>query len=167
MSSRKLKSIVFMVSVIALLGLSSLALAGSGRGHGGGYGCGRGADAHWQATGGHGPGSCWRDEFSEEEIQKINQGRKAFREETASLRRQIYAQGLALESEMAQEKPDAQQAAALQKELSQLKGELAQKRITHRLKMKDINPNAGRGWRGGYHGKGNCCRKGGGYGCRQ
>jgi Spy/CpxP family protein refolding chaperone len=160
MQTRILMMGLVVVTVIALFGFSSLAIAGWGRGQGGGYGCGRGGGG--QAGSGYGPGACWRSELSQEDVQKLEQNRKAFWEATDSLRQQIYAKGLELESELVKEKPDAQQASALQKELSNLEGELAQKRIEHRLKMKEINPNAGRGWRGAYRGKGNCPRYGGG-----
>jgi Spy/CpxP family protein refolding chaperone len=163
MQTRKLMSGWGVVAVVAIVGFSSLAFAGWGRGYGGGYGCGRGAGPDGPGNSDSGPGACWRSGLSDEEVQKLEQNRKAFREATDSLRRQLYAKSLELESELVKEKPDAQQAAALQKEVSTLEGELAQKRIEHQLKMKEINPNAGRGWSGAYRGKGNCPRYGGGY----
>jgi hypothetical protein len=163
MQTKKTMKTMMVVTVAVLLGFSSFAFAGWGRGAGGGYGCGRGAGPDWQARGGHGPGSCWRSELSDEDVQKLGQNRKAFWEATDNLRQQIYAKGLALEAELAQEKPDAPKAVTLQKEISKLEGDLAQKRIEHRLKMKEIHPNAGRGWRGAYHKRGNCPRYSGGY----
>jgi len=60
----------------------------------------------------------------------------------------IFQKRLELRSELAKQTPDVQKAVKLQKELSELKAQFDQKRIDHRIKMKKINPNVGRGFGG-------------------
>ena len=78
----------------------------------------------------------------------------------------------ALRSELAQENPDPQKAAAIQKEISGLEAQFDQKRLEHRLEMRKISPNAGGGWMmgggRGHHGRGmeGCPGGGRGYGAR-
>ena len=58
---------------------------------------------------------------------------------------------------MAKSQPDLSKASALQKAVSELQASLDQKRLNHIMTMREINPDAGRGFmmggRGmGYHG---------------
>ncbi|MFO7556627.1 MAG: periplasmic heavy metal sensor, partial [Desulfobacterales bacterium] len=74
--------------------------------------------------------------------------RKAFFKSTGDLRRKIYQKKLALESEFAKENPDPKNAANLQKEISDFKAQIDQKRIEHMIEMRKINPNLGPGLMG-------------------
>ena len=57
-----------------------------------------------------------------------------------------------MRSELFKENPDVSKAGALQKEISELESDLDQKRISHMIKIRKLNPNAGRGYMmGGYH----------------
>ena len=78
----------------------------------------------------------------------MDKQRQAFFEETRDLRENLYQKELELRSELAKEDPDAQKAAGLQAEISELTAQLDQKRIDHRIKMKKENPEffAGRGY---------------------
>jgi len=97
-----------------------------------------------------GGGSGYLDELSDDEIKKLQEERKAFLNETKSLRNDIYAKDLELRAEIAKENPDIKKAASLQKELSDLNTGFDQKMLQHRIKMKKINPAAARGcMRGG------------------
>ena len=57
---------------------------------------------------------------------------------------------------MAKKDPDAKKAVSLQKEISELEGQLSQKRVEQRIKMQKENPEffSGRGYRYGDRGKG-------------
>jgi len=115
--------------------------------HHGGYGC----PGYGYMTG----------DLSDEDIQKMDAQREAFFKSTGDLRRKIYQKKLALESEFAKENPDPKKAANLQKEISDFKAQIDQKRIEHMIEMRKINPNLGPGLMGsGMMGHG----YGGGYG---
>ena len=97
--------------------------------------------------------------LSDEAIQKMEEQREAFFKSTQDLRQNIYQKQLALESEFAKKNPDAKIAANLQKEISDLRAQLDQKRIENMIEMKKINPGLGAGFMGpgmmGYgHGRG-------------
>ena len=97
--------------------------------HHGGYGC-------------PGYGNMMGD-LSDEEIQKMDEQREAFLKSTENLRQEIYQKRLALESEFAKKSPDAKNAANLQKEISDLRSQIDQKRIEYMIEMKKINPGLG------------------------
>ena len=103
-----------------------------GRMHGGGYGE---------------PGPFGN--LSEDEIKKLDEERTAFIEATKGLRQDVYQKKLELASELAKQNPDAAKAAALQKEISDVKAQLAQKHLDHFLRIRKINPDFGRGFGGG------------------
>jgi len=52
---------------------------------------------------------------------------------------------------LAKENPNAETAAALQKEVSDFKAQMAQKRLEHILRVRKINPDLGRGFLSGRH----------------
>jgi Spy/CpxP family protein refolding chaperone len=154
------------MSVIGILAVAVVAAMGTNAAAGRGYG------------GGGGP--CWDGEgggmaqLSAEDRQKMVDLRQAFQQATDGLRREIYQKELALRSELAQETPDPQKAAEMQKAISGLEAQFDQKRLEHVLEMRKINPN-GRGWMmGGGRGSGGrgmegCPGGGRGHGprCRQ
>lgn len=93
-----------------------------------------------------GNGMCMETEtLSEEQITKLKEQRTAFQTATRDLRMELKSKRLALQSELAKKAPDAKTAKSLQKEISALNAELAQKRIEHVLEMKEIAPYAGMG----------------------
>jgi Spy/CpxP family protein refolding chaperone len=151
--------IVLVIGVVALLGIGANAFAGWGRGwH-------HGSDRQHSGWGMGGPGYGYN--LSEEETKALEKERQAFFNETESIRQDLYAKDLELRSELAKETPDARKAARLQTEISKLESQLDQKQVDHMIKMRKLNPNAGRG-RGfmgggamGYgprYGGGNCWR---------
>jgi zinc resistance-associated protein len=141
--------IIIVLTVFAVVGFGVYAFADGGMGYGqhhrgwGHYGSG----SH---HGGYGSPGCgyMMGNLSDEDIQKMEQRRKAFFKATEDLRQNIYEKRLALESEFAKKNPDAKKAISIQKEISDLRAEIDQKRINHIIEMKKINPNAGRGFRG-------------------
>jgi len=135
---RNYLSILLLIIVLFSLvefGGSAFAFRGIGN-------CGSGGGPGWN-KGGEGPG--FADELSDDEIKKLNDERKAFLNETKSLRNDIYVKDLELRAEIAKDNPDMEKATNLQKEISDLNTRFDQKMLQHRIKMKKINPAAGRG----------------------
>ncbi len=174
MSFNKTGKIFMVLAIVAVLGIAVTSFAGWGRGHGGydgdhmgpGYGMHRG----W----GDGPrgygGSGYQSDLSDEEIARIDKERQAFFVATSEFREKLYQKELELRSELAKKDPDAKKAVSLQKEISDLEGQLDQKRVEHRIKMQKENPgffaDRGRGYRHGgpgmgmgrgFHGRGGGC----------
>lgn len=183
MLNQKIHKVLLVVSVVAIVSLGVNAFAdtemgygpGSGMGYGRhmGYGPGMGYGRHMgygpgMERGremGYGPGMGrgfrgrgFAPELSEEEWKKLDEQRNTFFEATDDLRRKLYSKRLGLESELAKKNPDAAKAAGLQKELSNLRAQIDQKRIEHLIEVQKINPNAGRGFAGrggrGFMGRG-------------
>ncbi|MFC1828239.1 Spy/CpxP family protein refolding chaperone [Thermodesulfobacteriota bacterium] len=155
MKKQRTNKILVIISVVAMVGFAATAFAGWGMGPGH-RGWGMGYGDYGQGTGetgpgyGRGSGYCgqgYAANLSEEDLQKVEEARKAFFEDTEDLRQNIYQKRLELRSEFAKEKPDADKISGLQKDISELQGQLDQKRVNHMLEMKKINPNAGsKGW---------------------
>ena len=126
----------FLISVMA---------AGASADMGRGYGY-RGQMQHG-GYGASGPGAF--NNLSKEDIKKLDDERKAFFEDTRDLRREVYQKRLELAAEMAKQNPDAARAAAIQKEISDTKAQLAQKHLDHLFRVRKINPDLGMGFGGG------------------
>ncbi len=159
---KNLSKAIIAVTVIGVIGFAATSFAGWGRG-GGGNCWGQGSG--WGQRG-VGPAG-FQGNLSDEEIDKLNQERQAFFEDTRELRENLYQKELELRSEMAKQEPDAKIAVSLQKDISQLKGQLDQKRVEHRIKMQKENPDffADRGFgQGRGYGKGRGYGNGRGYG---
>lgn len=151
MNFSKTGKIFMVVAIVAVFAIAATAFAGWGRGHGGygyhmgpGYGMHRGWDDGPRGYGGQG----YQSDMSDGDIAKLDKQRQAFVEATSDLRENLYQKELELRSELAKPEPDAKKAAGLQKEISGLEGELDQKRLDQRLKMKKDFPQFGYGGRG-------------------
>ena len=124
---------ISVLAVVAVLGLSAFAFA------------------DWDDGGGHMMGPGWHrgwgynNDLSREQVAKVEQQRAEFFKATEDVRRELNAKGLALESELAKKNPDISRAKALQKEISDLRAELDQKRL-------DYDIQAGESTRGWGHG---------------
>lgn len=167
---KRSKKIAAGIAIVSILGFSSAAFSYGGygnRGDGMGNGHQRGMGYGYQmgAEDGNCPGSGYgrhkgygrhmgngydgpNARLDKEQIEKLNQERDGFFKDTRSLRDDIYQKRLELRSEMARQNPDAAKVKNIQKEMSNLESEFDQKRIDHRLKMRDIAPEAGRGFAG-------------------
>lgn len=156
---------ISVLAVIAILGIGSYAWAEMGGGYGyHGYGRHHGWDSdegyghhgygHHGYGGGNGPGCIYGDDLTKEEIEKLKAEQEGFDTGTRKLRQEIYRKKLALESEFAQEDPDAKKALAIQKEISDLKAQIDQKRVDYMIKTRKIAPNAGRGMMRGFGNRG-------------
>ena len=140
-----------VLAIAGIVGFAATSFAGWGRG--GGSNC-RGQGSGWGQRGYAPSGD--QGNMSDEQITRLDKELQAFFEETRNLRENIYQKELELRSELAKEDPDAQRAAGLQAEISELTAQLDQKRIDHRIKMQKENPEffAGRGYGRGGRGMG-------------
>ena len=161
---RNIKSIIIM-TVLAVLGISTFALADWGRGYGhmgmmgpGMMGPGM-MGPGMMGPGMMGPGMMgpgWQQgggyygNLSADEIAKLEQQRAQFLAATEDTRQQLYEKNLALQSELAKENPDTTKASKLQNEISNLQSELDQKRLEYDIQARKSAPNYNRGYRGGY-----------------
>lgn len=148
---RNVKTILTTVVSVAVIGFAVNAFAHDGMGYGGmGYGDGWGhRGPGWHHRNAYGPGYD-ANPMTQEELQLFREKREAFLKETEQLRTNLFDKERELQNELAKTEPDAKKASGLQKEISALRSDLDQKRISHRIEMKKINPNAGRGYmRGG------------------
>lgn len=140
---RNLKNTFIAVLSVAVVGFTVSAFAYDGMGYGR---HGRGNYGDGNCPGYYGQG--YNSQLSPEELKQVQQEREAFFKETEGLRNDMFEKRNALQSELDKETPDVASASKLQKELSDLKAQLDQKRLDHIVKMKKINPNAGRGFMG-------------------
>jgi hypothetical protein len=144
---------VIVLAIVGIVGFAATSFAGWGRGRGGN--CWESGPA-WGQRGG-GPYG-YQGNLTDEDFERLDKERQAFFEDTRELREQLYQKELELRSEMAKKDPDANKAVTIQKEISDLEGRMAQKRISHRIKMQKENPESfadrgyGRGYGYGPHG---------------
>jgi Spy/CpxP family protein refolding chaperone len=132
---RNIKGIM-VFAILAVFGAATFALAGWG----GGYG-------HMMGPGWH-AGNGYYGNLSADEIAKLDQQRAKFFKETEGVRQQLYEKQLALQDELAKDKPDTGKASQLQSEISNLRGKLDQKRLDYEIKAGKSVPNFNRGHRG-------------------
>ena len=139
----KFSKAVIVLAIIGVVGYAATSFAGWGRG--GGDNC-WGQGSGWAQRGSAPAG--YQGNLSDDQIDKLNQERQAFFEDTRALRENIYQKELELRSELAKKDPDAKKAVGLQKEISELESQLDQKRVEQRIKMQKENPDffAGRGY---------------------
>lgn len=144
------KKLIMGLAIAVAIGIGTYAF-----GHmGGGYGnYDRMHDGPMMHHGYYGePGYDYRADLKDEDIKALEEERFDFLKTTESIRQNLYSKELELRSELYKDKPDASKAGALQKKISDLESKLDQKRIEHMIKMRKLNPNAGRGlMMGGYH----------------
>jgi len=142
MKIKNLTKTLIVLTLVAIMGIGATAFAGKGKGNARYAQSGQGYGQYGCDGSGYGRQS-FMGNLSEEEVAKLNKERSAFSKATQDIRRNIYQKRLELNSELAKKNPDSKKAAALQKELSGLKGQFDQKRTEHRIKMSKINPNFG------------------------
>jgi Spy/CpxP family protein refolding chaperone len=160
MFENSIRKMILVFVAFAVAGFAVSVSAEMGQGYGYNQRWHHGPGMHHSGYGFRGHGGYW-DNLTEAQVEKIQAERKAFFEATKELRQQIYQKRLELRSELAKKEPDSEKAIALQKEISELKGQMGLKRLDHILKLKEINPDVGRGrgrygMMGGPRGYGGC-----------
>jgi Spy/CpxP family protein refolding chaperone len=154
MNFNKTAKITMILVIAAVLAMGVTSFAGWGRGNWGSgypmgpYHMGSGYGMMHQDWGYGGPG--YQGDLSDEQIASLDKERRDFYDATADLREALYQKELELRSELAKPEPDAQKAAALQKAISDLEGQLDQKQVEHRIQMQKENPGFFAGSRRGY-----------------
>jgi Spy/CpxP family protein refolding chaperone len=150
-NSRKTVMVCLVAAAVMALGANAYAAQGmmqsapADKGYGG-----HGHDYHQ----GYGPYGFMRPELTPEQRQQLDAERQAYFKATEKTRTDLYAKRLELRAEMVRENPDVKKASDLQREISELRGNLDQKRLKHILAIRKIDPNAGRGFHRGAWGRG-------------
>jgi len=144
------KKLIVVLTVAAVIGIGTYAFGHMGGSYGY-YGRMHGGPGMHQGYYGE-AGNDYRTDLKDEDIKALEEERSAFLKATESVRQNLYSKELELRSELYKENPDVAKAEALQKEISDLKSTLDQTRIGHMIKIRRLNPNAGRGFMmGGNH----------------
>ncbi len=150
------KTMIIGLAFTFIIGFGTLALA-----HGWGYGPMRGSDDYggaWMGPGSH-MGYCrpggWAATLTDQQAAEIERLREEFFKDADPLRRKIFEKRAEIARELAKENPDKAKLERLQREVSNLRADLAQLRLDFRLKVRKVVPNApaagmGRGFRHGY-----------------
>ena len=125
---------ISIVAVVAVLGLSAFAFADWGEGYGRMMGSG------WHRGGGY------DNDLSDEQVAALQRQRAEFFKATEDVRQELEAKALALESELAKKDPDMSRAKALQKDISELRADLDQKRLEYDIQT----GKSARGWGRGH-----------------
>jgi len=90
-----------------------------------------------------------KDNLTTEQREQLEKAHKAFIDGTTDLRNNLRTKNAELTNLLSSAEPDANKAKALQKEISDLQANLAQKRLELRLEVLKINPDARYGhWQG-------------------
>lgn len=144
-----MKRLAMILGIVVLVGAMAVPVLARGRGWGKG-------DQRMGSRGGD-PGSCLQygrgyDNLTEEQRTQLDKLHQRFYDETAQLRTEIWAKRGELRILMNTSNPDVEKAKALQKEISDLMGKMAQEKIAFQLEARKINPDVpfGGGFGRGY-----------------
>jgi len=138
------KKLITIIAAVALIGFGTLAFAHWNGGYGyqgwmhGGYGMHQGYYGDQEYG--------YRGNLNEDQSKALQKEQETFFKATETIRQNLYSKQLALQSELAKNDPDTAKAAALQNEISKLQAELDQMRMDHMIKVRKIDPDAGRGY---------------------
>lgn len=115
---------------------------------------------HMMGPWGSGPEYCYGPErgyenLTQEQRSQLEQLDRKFYDETANLRNDIWAKSAELNTLLNSSNPDPEKVKALQREISDLRATLDEKRLSYELEARKINPEprSGRGYGRGYHGR--------------
>jgi hypothetical protein len=134
MKPNYLNNFVIVLAIVTILGFGTNAFARQGAGY-----C-RNVCLNQDAGQ---KDNCCMNNLSEEQIKAIKEQQKTFFDATKDLRQGLYEKEAELMSILDKKAPDAEKAKAVQKDISDLKSQLHQKKIDHYVKMKKINPYCG------------------------
>lgn len=144
-----MKRLVMILGVVLLAGAVAIPVLARGPGGGkGGQKMGRsGSDPAFSSQ-----YERRYDNLTEEQRTQLDKLHQKFYDETAQLRTKIWAKRGELRILMNTSNPDVEKVKALQKELSDLKGKMAQERIDFQLEARKISPDLrfGGGFGSGY-----------------
>jgi len=152
MKTNTIKTAIIGLIAVGLVSMGTVAFAGKGMGYRDDDGANGGGGRYQQEY--DCPYGNRQANLSPEQRNKLDAERQDFFEATKTQRQDLYAKRLELRAEMAKRDADIKKAEALQKEISDLQGNLDQQRLKHIMKMRDIDPDAGMGLYGGGRGMG-------------
>jgi len=146
-----MKRIIAVVGIIGLIGMTAVPVLAYGpRGGGGMWNRGGGPANCPNYGGGYAARTANITEEQRTELGKLHQ---KFYDETAQTKNDLWAKRGQMRTLMNTSNPDETQVMALQKEIHDLKGKVAEARIKYQLEARKINPDARLGWghdKGGY-----------------
>jgi zinc resistance-associated protein len=152
MEVKKMRKVLMTLGILFMVGILAAPVFAHRWGKGG-YG----------AQGGPGYGPCWVEggDITDSQQVELDKLHEKFVNDTAKLREDIWNKSAELDTLLDSSNPDATKVRTLQKEISDLKGKMADKRVDFELEARKIAPNArfGRGY-----GKGSGQGYGRGYG---
>ena len=113
-----------------------------------------------------GSGPCWYEggDLTDNQKAELDKLHQQFVDDTAKMREEIWNKSAELDTLLNSSNPDPKKAKGLQREISDLKAKMSDKRVEFELQARKIAPNArsGRGYGKGY-GRGHGHGYGGGY----
>jgi zinc resistance-associated protein len=118
------------------------------------HGPGWGGWGHmWGSSGG--PGYCWRGDggargLSQDQRDNLDALDRKFFNETETLRNEIWNKNVELDKLLNAQNPDEGKIKSLQKEISTLRNQMAEKRLNYRLEARKVAPE---GYNGGNAGR--------------
>ena len=143
-----------VIGIILLAGLIAYPVFA----HGPGWGWGRGH--HMMGYWGTGPGYCWQHggdyaNVTPEQQSRLDELYQNFHNETNNLRNQIWSKSRDLNTLLDSPDPDIEKAKTLQREISDLKARMTDKRLELRIEERKTLPDApGYAWGYGRHRRG-------------
>lgn len=150
-----MKRFVIVAGIIVLIGAVAVPVMA----HGPGMGRGR----HMMGYGGGGPGYSGQYDnpygnLTDEQRSQLEKAHQSFFDETVKLRNEIWSKKAELSSILYASEPDTDKAKSLQKEISDLKAQLAEKRLDYEIETRKIVPE---GFLAGGYGRGYGRHRGG------
>jgi len=151
-----MKKLLTLLGIVALVGAIAVPVLAHGPGWGGGRHMGWGPGPGYGYCGDYGPGS---GNLTDEQRTQLDTLNKKFFDETAQLRNEIWTKSRELNALLNSPNPDGEKARALQKEISDLRAKMAEKRLDFEIEERKVAPDTrygqgygqgyGRGW--GHH----------------
>jgi zinc resistance-associated protein len=148
-----MKKLITLFGILVLVGAIAVPVLAHGPGWGRGGHMGWGGGPGQEYCGDYGPGA---SNLTEEQRTKLDTLNKKFYDETAQLRNEMWTKSRELSTLLNSPNPDAEKARALQKEITGLRAQLAEKRLDFELEERKIAPDTrygsgyGRGYGQGY-----------------
>lgn len=146
-----MKRLIALLGIMVLVGAIAVPVLAHGPGWGRGGHMGWGGGPGYGYCGDYGPGA---SNITEEQRAKLDTLHKKFYDETAQLRNEMWTKSTELSALLNSPNPDAEKARALQKEITDARTKLAEKRLDFELEERKVAPDVryGSGYGRGYGG---------------
>jgi zinc resistance-associated protein len=149
-----MKKILAIVGILALAAVVAVPVMAQGPG----WGMGSHMPGYWGGGPGYYPNQgAGYGNLTDEQRTKLDNLYRKFYEDTASTRSQLWAKRGELNALLSSPSPDSEKAKALQKDINDLRGKIAQDRVALDIEVRKINPDnrytgpmSGYGPMGGY-----------------